>query len=520
MILKKPYAFFIKMFKPIHLMLAAFVFFLLYLTNNILKFLNEYINSIDSLIDKSGLDSLINTNLYIIPVIVMIIFLIILTIMYKKKKPITFYFVGIFIFVVILVINVYSINFLQILNDNVVSVKSVKLIHDLIVINMILESLSFVLLFARGVGIDFKKFDFSSDVLKLEISDKDNEEIEVNVDIDFNERRRKRKEKIRKLKYFYAENRYLVNIGFIVLGVIVSLLIAFIINSKNHINKEGVYYDSNYFTFKINDTKLLNNDFQGKKITDNYLIVVSANIKSKVLNKSLYLSDFSLKVEDIKFKPIKKYFDSLIDLGTFYDEQVLSLENTDYLFVYEIPEKYLESNMYFSYNSEGRVIDILLNPKKIKNTDVSHTKKINEEIYFEGPLIGSKFKINSYEIRDKYLLEYDYCVKDNDCILSREYLKPSLNQNYDKVVLKFDVNYTNESDLDIDSFYKLLSKFGIISYKKGDNWYNIYDFEEILSKRISSKKDVYVGINSDIVDSESIKIIFDVRGLRYEYILK
>jgi len=99
-------------------------------------------------------------------------------------------------------------------------------------------------------------------------------------------------------------------------------------------------------------------------------------------------------------------------------------------------------------------------------------------------------------------------------------LKPSIDENYDKVLLKLSVDYNSSSDLDINTFYKLLSKFGVISYKKNDTWYNTYKFEEVVSKRISTKNDVYIGINSSVADSDSIKIVFDVRGLRYEYILK
>ena len=61
--------------------------------------------------------------------------------MYKKNKPVVFYFIGIFAFIVVLVINIYSINFLNLLVEKIVSVntieqkgipspKSVKQFHD------------------------------------------------------------------------------------------------------------------------------------------------------------------------------------------------------------------------------------------------------------------------------------------------------------------------------------------------------------------------------------------------------
>jgi len=112
-ILKKPYAFFIKMFKPIHLVLSGIVLYLVFLSNNILKFLNDYIYSAETLAGKEIIKTLINNFLYIIPIIVIVLFLLLLSIMFKKNKPVIFYFVGIFSFIIILVINIYTVSFLN-----------------------------------------------------------------------------------------------------------------------------------------------------------------------------------------------------------------------------------------------------------------------------------------------------------------------------------------------------------------------------------------------------------------------
>ena len=520
MILKKPYAFFIKMFKPIHLILSIMVAYLVYLSNNILIFLSEYMYSVENLVDKEQISSLISNFFNIIPITIIIFFFLLLGVMYKKKKPMLLYFVEIFIFIVILVINTYTVNFLGVISEKVVSIKMVKLIYDLMLINIILESISFVLLFVRGVGVDFKKFDFGADISKFEISESDKEEIEVSINIDFNERKRKRKEKIRNLKYLYVENKWVANI--IIFGIVsvVALFVIFIVVKNTKVNKEGVYCNASSFVFKVNSTFKLNKDYRGNKITDNFLVVVETSMKSNYSNNSLYLNDFSLKIENIVFKPTKKYFDSLIDLGVSYNEQSLPLEYNDYVFVFEIPEKFISSKMYFSYNSEGSVVDVLLEPKEIINNEVSETKKISENIKFEGVLNGVEFKINSFDLNNKFLIEYNHCIKANDCVLSKEYLKPSIDENYDKVILKLNIDYSYSGDLAIKTFYNLLSKFGAVNYKKGDTWYSIYKFEEIASKKISTQKDIYIGLNSNIIGSEAIKVVFDVRGLRYEYILK
>ena len=42
MILRKPYAFFIKIFKPLHLIMSLLACYLIFITNKILTFFNTY----------------------------------------------------------------------------------------------------------------------------------------------------------------------------------------------------------------------------------------------------------------------------------------------------------------------------------------------------------------------------------------------------------------------------------------------------------------------------------------------
>ena len=144
MILKKPYAFFIKMFKPIHLIMAALVMYLIYLNNKILSFLTEYLHSSINVVGENIKSEIFTNMLYIIPIIIIVLSFVILGIMFKKNKPIKFYFISIFIFIVVIVINFYASNFLGVMEESIVAIKSVKLIHDLVLINVALESFIFI----------------------------------------------------------------------------------------------------------------------------------------------------------------------------------------------------------------------------------------------------------------------------------------------------------------------------------------------------------------------------------------
>ena len=521
MILKKPYAFFIKMFKPIHLILAILTAYLIYLDNKILTFFNEYIYSDINVVGENISENLVNNFLYIIPIIIIVFSMIIFGIMFNKKKPTFLYIFNILAFVVVIIINIYTINFIGVLEKSVVSIKMVKLIHDLVVINMAISSISFIFFIIRGIGINFKKFNFYNDISKMDITESDKEEFEVNINIDIDEKKRQRKEKFRKLKYSYVENKFMINIGVGIGVVVVVIATVLMVNLQNKENTEGNIYGASTFSFGVTSTTLLNTDYKGNKITDDYLIVVDSKLMSNFSSNSLYLKDFSLRIGEATFKPTKKYSDYLKDLGTLYDGQNLENQFNNYLFVYEISEKYIESDMYFSYSDQGNNISIKLNPKELVSTDLSVTKQKLEEISFEESLGDIKFKINEYEIKDRYLIEYNYCIKDNDCILSREYLTPTINKNFDKTILRLNVEYSSNTNLDINTFYKFFSQFGSISYKIGDNWYEQSgSFEEIKSNKVSDKVNTYIGINEVIMNAESIKLVFNIRGSKYEYVLK
>ncbi len=521
MILKKPYAFFIKMFKPIHLVLALIVAYLIFLENRILTFLNGYMySSIDTSL-KNIKGNLANNFIFIIPMLIIVLSLLILGVMFRKKKPVLFYFINIFIFIVSIIINLYVSNFLGVLEQSVVSIRIVKLMHDLLFINIMLQSVMFIFLIIRGMGINFKKFDFSNDISKFEINESDDEEFELDINIDLDENKRKRKKNLRYLKYTYIENKFIINIVLIIFVIILSLVIYGIIKVYYKNNKEGKIYSANTFSFGVNETLILNRDYSGRKLTDNYLIVVNTSIASNYQDNILYLKDFSLKIGNAVFKPVTDYAKSLIDIGNVYNETVLPFEYTNYLFVYEIPEKFKTSDMIFSYSNEGKSIDIKLKPKEQQNSDIIVEKSIGEEMQFNESIGDIKFEINDFEIKDRYLVEYNYCINDNDCILSKEYLVASINENFDKYILRLDINYNDNSSLKLSDFYDLLEGFGSIQYKINDSWIVQSDnFEEIKSSKANMGNNIYIGVNSEVMNATNIKFVFNIRGSRYEYTIK
>lgn len=522
MILRKPYAFFIKAFRPMHLIMSLLTCYLIFITNKILVFFNSYIYSNTNVVGTPITEELVKNEIFIIPILLIIFSLIFLGIMFKKDKPIVFYVVNTFLLLGVLVISIYTTKFLGLMEDEIQTIKLVKLSHDLILINMVIEVVLFILLLIRGLGLNFKKFNFESDITKLSVNEEDKEEFELNINVDLDTTKRNRKRTLRHLKYIYKENKFMVFIFSMIVILVVFGIFSFIYFYKSDVKKEGNIYAIKNFNILVNKTLFVNESFSGEKITDDYLVVTEISLQSNQKDLSLFLKDFSLEVGDVNFPANRKYLSKLADIGILYDGYVLRSEFSKYILVFEIPIKYSESDLYLVYNNEGSKVKIKLNPQRNLGENKVISSKTSETLNFKESLGDISFNVNSFDIKSKFLIKYNYCFSKEECIVSKEYITPSLDQNFDKVIIKLNVDYENkQKEYEMNNFFKFFTAFGAIKYKLGDTWYTqISGFEELKSKKVDNKNNIYIGVNSKILDAESIKLVFNVRNLNYEYILK
>ena len=107
----------------------------------------------------------------------------------------------------------------------------------------------------------------------------------------------------------------------------------------------------------------------------------------------------------------------------------------------------------------------------------------------------------------------------NDCLNSIEYVKASINKNYDKSVIKLNIDFKNESEFKY-KFYNLLTTFGYIEYKLNEDVKIEKNIELVTSNRVDEKNVIYLGVNSEIMNAEEITFAFNVRGRQYIYKVK
>ena len=148
MIFRKPYAFLIKNFRKIHILLLALVIYIYYKQANLYTFLKEYV-AIQSY--NSSLESIDN---YVSPLVFLILFIIILIsglliyLLLYKKKPWKLYLVIVLEYILMFVGFSMAVNFFH-NYDATVSVSNAMAIRDIIFIASLGQYLVLIILIIR-----------------------------------------------------------------------------------------------------------------------------------------------------------------------------------------------------------------------------------------------------------------------------------------------------------------------------------------------------------------------------------
>ena len=166
MILRKPFAFLIKKFKLIHIILTLLSIYLLIITNNILSYFNEFI---DNKAGKLGAIEYISNNHILIVILAIAICLTVLILMKYKQKPFTLYLVLIAIYLAIGLSISFSNNGLNEIYFSFVEPKTILLYRDILVIIIIIQYISLCFIIVRALWFDTKKFNFAKDLEELNI---------------------------------------------------------------------------------------------------------------------------------------------------------------------------------------------------------------------------------------------------------------------------------------------------------------------------------------------------------------
>ena len=336
MILRKPYAFLIKKFKLIHLILSILMFYLVYRFNIVYTFFKEYVNK--EIHNRILASDYITLFMFIVILFISIGLIIVYLLMRIKKKPKTLYLINIIGYFASFIILWYSLSVLKKIEYTVLDTRVVRLTKDFIFVSTVFQGVMSIIMFVRALGFDIKKFNFEKDISELNIDVTDNEEFELVVGIDTNKVARKTRRKLREFKYFILENKFIVFITCVIIVSVISFSIFLNKTVVNKVYKEKDKIATSLYTICIEDSYYTTKKFDGTviKSKDKAYLLIKLNIQGRYDNLTLNRNNIRLIIDGNKHYPNLKYYEYFKDIGIGYTKQTINQNNSNYLLVYEI----------------------------------------------------------------------------------------------------------------------------------------------------------------------------------------
>lgn len=503
MILRKPYAFLIKYFKIIHLILTIFSIYLVFKSNSIL---NYYIDFISGSVGKLDAINYVNSLYIYIIILALIICGIVITLMRYKKKSYVFYIILILYYFVVAYLLNYSLGGLYDIYVSSMDTKTLLLHRDVLRIATVIQYIFVGMTLVRGLGFDIKKFNFAADLQELNIDVSDDEEVELTVG-SFNGLSRKLNRNIREFKYAYFENRYFFNVIFIV--IIVGILGFYLIDNMvlNRVYKVNDVFNFDDFEFRIIDSYITNTGYDGRKISDdsNY-VVVKMDVSNEGVEKKINTANLILEIGDDSYSNKVISSSKFSDLGTLYRGQKIRGTKT-HLFVYNVPLDVEFEDVILVYGNEKRV---KLNPIYLDEVGKKVNYKLGDTIDMSDSIFrGGTFKLNYYEVNTNFNYSYEYEM------IGETHTGNITISSLNGVImnLKIDSNYvSNFSD------YSFLSKYAKLKYVVNDTEYVSRLFDDKTPG--SYKNGVYVAVDKEVMEASSIWFDIVIRNKYYSYKLK
>ena len=483
-------------------------------------FFSEYANNPMGAIGQDLTGALLNKLIYIVGFVIIIFSLIMLFILSLKKKSLKLYIFTFIVntFILFLIYKVTGI--LQTSEIQIVDTRTIYAYRDILLIAIILELVTSILTLVRSIGFDIKSFQFGQDLEKMHIDVTDNEEFELNIDVDSSKIKRNIERRKRYFKYFIFEHKFII----LLISALFIGIVSYFIYSKADIyhnaTRENKIIHIDNFDIGTKTSYTTNKDYQGSVITDNSLVIIPIEIKTGASKQKLNTARFALTIDNHSYYHISNYQDQLIDFGTVYKDQIIPNEFTTYLLVFEVPTEYANKTMYLQYGTvNNQNVKFVIKPQNIDTIDKTFTSNLGDTLIFKTDLIESgTLIINNYEFSDKFKVDYKFCVTNNECYNSYEYIVPDYKNNYDTTILKINGNINIiKSNMNVSDFADFVIKFGTLVYTKDGMTKKSTNFKQVKPAKTKLNDVYYLEVYDEVKDADDIAIEFKIRDTLYSY---
>jgi hypothetical protein len=526
-IFRKPYAFLIKNFMFIHVILLVLNVYLVLKTTELLIFFNELVVNPTFIVNYDMSSLVLNIFMFIIPIFIIGSSLLVLYLMKLKGKPITLYIYISMVYLVVLSIFYYSYININIIEVQLLDMRVIRANRDLVWGISILQTLAAVFTFIRATGFDVKKFNFASDLNSLDISEEDREEIELSLEVEPAFLVRKIKRRLRNIKYFYKENAFFSNIAiFIVLSILVGYQVINVFYSNRKYNT-GELVVANSFNFKVSNAYLTNLDYRGDAILDNrQLLVVEYNFSNIEIN-NFDLDNLKLYSSNVEVRPALKHEKEVSDLGKLYNPLRPIIEDESYIIIYEVNKDFAKKNNEIIltegfYRNGNYVYKDYVIKLKEKNIDVNNKNEIIES--FKNNFISNgvtsygSFFLEEVDFKDKFEINYNFCITRDECYLSKEYVVPLVKNENPKGIMKIVIENSNLKDIDFED--ALVNNISLEYVKDNTNHVVKSGIRKLSPKNNFNSGTYYFEVDRNLIEADKITMSIKLRVNTYvlEYV--
>ena len=501
MILRKPYAFLIKYFKLIHILMFVFFSYIVFALRKIYIFFADYVKSSSFTYIEGMASRYVSPIVYVLVILLLAGAIAIFFLMRKKDKPLLFYKITIIFTSLLLIAFIYFAFFFKSLDSTVYPPLRIVINRDIVLFLYLINYFFVGFSFIRGFGFDIKKFSFERDKKELNLEEADNEEYEFKVNIDKEDIITYLNKQKREFIYYFKENSKI----FITVGSIafVSLTSYFLYDRfvTNKVYKENQVIQMGNLKYQINNTYITNIDKYGEQINkDNNFLVIDFTIQNDGNAISLDDQTFRLYADGTYHYLAKASCDLFNDLGVCYHNQKINAGSKyNFIAVYSLGKKYSDAHLEIlkSKKKEEYVYT------KVKISVKNFEKKVtNYSLNDPFVIDGNTYQIVSYKISNKTTYRYEECNNDK-CNSFDKFVKPKAGE----YILAVDLlNLKELSDTFINNS---------VGIKYNDHYFN--------GKKLSiidyNDNTIYFSVSGDIINSSHIVFVINTRNNEYDILL-
>lgn len=527
MILKKPYAFLIKNFRIIHLVLTVLIGYLIFRTYNLYSFFNRYVDNVYATLSDAIPSNYITVFMFLIAIIIIAFSLAMFMLMKKKDKPKNLY-IGLSTYYILYFIGMilYFVLFKS-METQQLTIRNAMVIRDLTLLIVLPQIALLVFSAIRGFGFDIKKFNFSKDLKELDIHEEDNEEFEFVLGVDSYKYFRFLRRRVREFKYYILENKFMFTVlTSLACGV---FLILTILNFTvyNRVYGKNQRVNANDLTLQVNNSYITNTDYNGNEIAEGkYFLIVNITFKNESGKSTvLELKNYELLTKSGKVYPTPSRSIHFIDFGPGYSkEKILNGKTATYILVYELDKKDVEKKYtlriidsieYKAGTMNSKHKNISLKPTKYSEIEDAGQFKLQDTVeMYDSILNNSALTIDSFEFRNKVTYKYEACIRTN-CTDKTDVVTAEVAKAKTLLVLYGNLKIDKTSPFSKNSKTSM-SFFDAFAQIKFDN-----KIAPVTDMTPASMTDSYVlSVDEHVAKAKSVELIMTVRNKMYTIKIK